>query len=146
MSASPVPPPVLFLAAAGAQRLLPAAGRKPLRTVAATALAGSAGVLAAPAVGGFRRAGTTVDPRRPQRSSRLVTTGANAISRNPMYLSLAGGLAAHALWRGGAAPWLPVAAFVTAIDRLQITAEVAALTDAFGADYEAYRQRVRRWL
>ncbi|RBI49163.1 hypothetical protein BRL76_18820, partial [Xanthomonas oryzae pv. oryzae] len=34
----------------------------------------------------FRRAGTTVDPRRPQRCSALVQTGLHRYSRNPMYI------------------------------------------------------------
>nr|WP_272944146.1 methyltransferase [Xanthomonas maliensis] len=34
----------------------------------------------------FRRTGTTVDPRRPQRCSTLVQTGLHQYSRNPMYI------------------------------------------------------------
>lgn len=34
----------------------------------------------------FRRAGTTVDPRVPQRTSQVVNSGIYRRSRNPMYL------------------------------------------------------------
>ena len=37
-------------------------------------------------------------------------------------------------------------ALVLVIDRLQITAEESALLANFGADYEAYRASVPRWL
>ena len=36
----------------------------------------------------FRRAGTTVNPLRPQSSSVLVQSGLHARSRNPMYLGM----------------------------------------------------------
>jgi hypothetical protein len=41
---------------------------------------------------------------------------------------------------------LPVAAFTVYIDRVQIAAEEPALLANFGAEYEAYRASVPRWL
>ena len=41
---------------------------------------------------------------------------------------------------------LPLAVFVTWIDRFQVAAEEEALAEKFGADYEAYRAAVPRWL
>jgi protein-S-isoprenylcysteine O-methyltransferase Ste14 len=76
----------------------------------------------------------------------LVTTGANALSRNPMYVGMAGMLVANALRRGSWKALLPVAAFTLVIDRVQIAAEETALLAHFGADYEAYRRAVPRWL
>ncbi len=63
-----------------------------------------------------------------------------------MYVGLAGLLVANALRRGSWMALLPVAAFTLVIDRLQIAAEESALLGNFGADYEAYRATVPRWL
>lgn len=76
----------------------------------------------------------------------LVTTGANAVSRNPMYVGMAGLLVANALRRGSWTALLPVVAFTLVIDRVQIAAEEAALLAHFGADYEAYLAAVPRWI
>ena len=94
----------------------------------------------------FRRQGTTVEPFDPSRSTELVTTGANAITRNPMYVGLAGVLVANALRLGSWPALLPVAAFTVLMDRVQVAAEESALLANFGADYEAYRTAVPRWL
>ncbi len=76
----------------------------------------------------------------------LVTSGANTISRNPMYVGMAGLLLAHAAWRGSWAALLPLGGFVVFIDRVQIQAEEAALLEKFGADYDAYREAAPRWI
>ena len=62
-----------------------------------------------------------------------------------MYVGLAG-LVANALRLGSWEALLPVAAFTVVIDRLQVAAEESALLANFGADYEAYRVAVPRWL
>lgn len=141
------PPAALATAAALAQRLLggPRPAR-PARTAAAGLVgAASAGLLVA-AVEQFRRTGTTVNPLEPGTATDLVTTGANAVSRNPMYVGMAGVLVAHALLRGRWAALLPAAAFVVAIDRGQIAAEEAALRERFPGDYSTYAARVPRWV
>ena len=142
------PPPVLAVAAALAQRALVKGAQPPgaARVAAASATAAASASLAAAAAGQFRRRGTTVDPFEPERASVLVTTGANAVSRNPMYVGMAGLLVANALRRGSWTALLPVAAFTMVIDRVQIAAEETALLAHFGADYEAYRAAVPRWL
>ena len=76
----------------------------------------------------------------------LVTDGPNALTRNPMYVGMAGVLTAHALVRRGWLPVLPLAAFVAVIDRTQIRPEEAALRELFGEKYDAYCARVPRWL
>jgi protein-S-isoprenylcysteine O-methyltransferase Ste14 len=87
-----------------------------------------------------------VDPVHPERATHLVTDGPYALTRNPMYVSMAGALVAHAIWRRSLAALLPVAAFVAVIDRLQVTDEEVALREHFGAAYDDYRARVPRWL
>ncbi len=141
------PPAALAAATAVSQRLLGASRPpRPARTAAAGLVgAASAGLITA-AVGEFCRTRTTVNPLEPSTATALVTTGANAISRNPMYVGMAGLLAAHALLRGRWAALLPVAAFVAVLDRGQIAAEEAALRERFPEEYAAYSARVPRWV
>ena len=146
-----VPPPVVFLATAlamgGAAALLPPsglAGRWSL--AAATLLLALAGLAAPLAFRRFRRAGTTIDPVAIERASVLVTDGVYGWSRNPMYLSLAALLGSLAVFT--AQPWLLLgpAAFVLYISRFQIVPEERLLRQRFGAAYDEYCARVRRWL
>ena len=143
-----LPPPLLALAAGFAQRALTPDTPRPsaARALVAGAVAGTSAGLAAASAWQFRRQGTTVEPFDPSRAVVLVTTGVNAVTRNPMYVGMAGLLVANAVRRGAWAGLLPVAAFVLVIDRLQITAEESALLANFGADYDAYRASVPRWL
>lgn len=142
-----VPPPLIALTAAAAQHVV-AADRpgSAVRRAAATGLTAGSAVLIAGALQRFRRADTQFEPFEPSRTTALVTDGPNAFTRNPMYLGMAGLLAAHAVARGGVLPLLPVAAFVAVIDRVQIRPEEAALRELFGAEYAAYCARVRRWV
>jgi protein-S-isoprenylcysteine O-methyltransferase Ste14 len=102
--------------------------------------------MAGTAASRFRRSGTTLEPIHPDRASVLVTSGANAVSRNPMYVGMTGLLLAHAVWRGSWTALLPLVGFVVFIDRAQIQAEEAALLEKFEAAYEAYRATTPRWV
>ena len=143
-----VPPPLVALAAALAQRVLtgPTPRRAAARAAVTTTVSLASLSLAGAAASAFPRTGTTIEPFHPDHASVLVTTGANSISRNPMYVGMAGLLVAHAIWRGSWTALAPVAGFVLIIDRLQIAAEEAALLEKFGAAYEAYREASPRWL
>ncbi|MCO5975848.1 methyltransferase family protein [Ideonella oryzae] len=94
----------------------------------------------------FLRARTTINPLRPQNSSALVTGGIYRLTRNPMYLGLALLLSAWAVHLQTAWPWAGPLAFVAYITRFQILPEERALRARFGSDYQAYCERVRRWL
>ena len=94
----------------------------------------------------FRRARTTVSPTSPGAASTLVSSGVYRITRNPMYVGMALILFAWAVSLGSWLSQLSVAAFVAYISRFQIRPEELALSETFGADYEDYRRRVRRWL
>jgi protein-S-isoprenylcysteine O-methyltransferase Ste14 len=109
-------------------------------------MGGASTGLAAASAREFRRRGTTVEPFEPSRATALVTTGANAVSRNPMYVGMAGLLVANAIRLRSWTTLLPVIGFVAFIDRVQIAAEEAALLANFGAEYEAYQATVPRWL
>ena len=143
-----VPPPLVALAAALAQRVLAGPARTPTtaRAAATTTVSVASASMAGAAASRFRRCGTTVEPFHPDRASVLVTAGANSISRNPMYVGMAGLLVANAIWRGSWTALAPVAGFVVIIDRLQIEAEESALLEKFGAAYAAYREASPRWL
>lgn len=142
-----IAPPVVVAAALAAQRLL--AGKRRGGPAAATA----AGVLLAASAGlavwadlGFGAAKTSINPLRPEKSSTLVVAGANALSRNPMYLGMVGAVTAHALWRGSLRAMLPAIGVAIWLDRLQIPAEEEALQATFGQAYEDYKDRVPRWI
>lgn len=94
----------------------------------------------------FRRARTTVNPLQPQAATALVSSGVYRFTRNPMYLGFALFLVALSVWL--AFPWslLGVAGFVCYMNRYQIIPEERALAALFGAEFERYRRRVRRWL
>lgn len=113
--------------------------------VGAALLVGSAS-FALPAFRAFARAGTTIDPVHIQNASALVTGGIYGITRNPMYVALTGLLLAWAAFL--AAPWtlLGPVAFAAFIDRFQIQPEERAMQLKFGAQYDAYKGKVRRWL
>jgi len=142
-----VPPPLIALGAALAQHVIAPDGRAgPVRKAAAAAVAASSVALIGGSATRFRRRRTTVEPFRPERTTSLVTDGPNAVTRNPMYVGMAGLLAAHALVRGGRLTVVPVAAFVAVIDRVQVRPEEAALRRLFPEEYAAYCARVPRWL
>lgn len=143
-----VPPPVIALSAGVAQHLLSpeAAALTTSRASAAAVIALASAGMAGATASRFRSSGTTVDPLHPDRASALVTGGPNCISRNPMYVGMAGLLLANAVRRGSWVALAPVAGFVLAIDRLQIAPEERALRDTFGAEYDRYLAAVPRWL
>jgi len=88
---------------------------------------------------------TTIDPRKPHNSTKLVTKGAYGITRNPMYLALLLVLLAFGLYLGNAFNTLVAAGFVMYMNRFQILPEEAALKKHFGKEYEQYCVRIRRW-
>ena len=102
--------------------------------------------VAAAGVIAFKRAGTTVNPLTPEESSALVVSGIYSRTRNPMYLGMALVLAGWAVFLANPLALAGLAAFVIYIDRFQIRPEERALRSLFGAAYEAWRARVRRWL
>jgi protein-S-isoprenylcysteine O-methyltransferase Ste14 len=148
---SRIPPPVVALVVAFAMRML--SGAIPLLAVpdvvalCVAAALGIAGVsIEASAVVAMVRARTTVDPIHPRRASTLVVDGVFRFTRNPIYLGdllLLLAWAAYLMSPGAASLCL---IFVLYIDRFQIRPEERALSELFGARYDEYRSRVRRWL
>ena len=93
----------------------------------------------------FRREGTEIDPTSPT-NRKLVTSGPYQFTRNPMYLGLVILTLGVALWVGAWPMFIaPVAIFATA-NWIHIPFEEAKMRRQFGATYEDYVERVRRWV
>ena len=93
----------------------------------------------------FRRAGTEIDPTSPTNRA-LVVDGPYRYTRNPMYLGLV--LVTFGIAIGiGAWPMFlaPVAVFATA-NWVHIPFEEAKMQRQFGAAFDEYTARVRRWI
>ena len=145
-------PPVLLAIIAGLLMWLMAALTPglafavPGRKMALIALSSLSGLLAGPSIASVLRAKTTLSPTRPERASALLCSGVYAISRNPMYLSLAVLLAAWAVFLSNPLTMFIIPGFIAYMNRFQIEPEERALTTLFGDEYLAYQKKVRRWL
>ena len=116
-----------------------------LRLLGALIAAGGVGVAGA-GVAAFRRQRTTVDPRYPERATTLVADGIYRRTRNPMYLGIVSLAAGAAVALGSPLALLGPALLAVYLDRVQIPAEERALRARFGAQFESYVRKVRRWL
>ena len=147
-----IPPPLVAAAIASAMyvaaSLLPPVLALPpnVRVFAALVLAGGGVCLDMAGLLAFRKAKTTINPLTPQRSSAVVTSGVDCITRNPMYLGLVLILLALAVYLASAWVLLGPVAFGAFITRFQIQPEERVLAAHFGSDYTAYCAQVRRWL
>jgi protein-S-isoprenylcysteine O-methyltransferase Ste14 len=109
-----------------------------LLLVAGVALSVTGGAL-------FRREGTELDPVSAT-NRRFVTRGPFRFTRNPMYLGLVAATLGIALSVGAWPMFLaPIAVFVTT-NWVHIPFEEAKMRRQFGAEYDAYVHRVRRWI
>jgi protein-S-isoprenylcysteine O-methyltransferase Ste14 len=143
-----IPPPLLYAAAVvGGWWLdshwpLPIGGG-PWRAVVAWVLVVAWAVSAASSIGLFWRQHTSMLPFRP--ATALVITGPYKVTRNPMYVALALLVGAFALFLN---TWWPVMLLfptLLAVQHFVIVPEERYLRRRFGAEYDAYARRVRRW-
>ena len=149
-----VPPPLLFVVGFAAGWLIharvqpialihsPGVAAAALELLGVVILLGGVGLMLWGVVT-FRRADTALLPTRP--ASRLVIAGPYRFTRNPMYSGMTliyiGGVALlNSLW-----PLLVLPIVLMLLMRLVIQREERYLTDAFGAEYTAYRAQVGRW-
>jgi protein-S-isoprenylcysteine O-methyltransferase Ste14 len=143
------PPPIIYVAAIGVgailQKLLPLpiGGGLP-RVLTAWALVALWVLIAAISFHAFWKARTSIVPIRP--ATALVETGPYRFTRNPMYVSLAALTLGVGLWMNTWWVIILLMPAVVVIDRLVISREEAYLRRRFGAAYDSYRQRVRRWV
>ena len=150
-----IPPPVIDFAVGAVMWVLargvPSAQLWPAQpwsvaTVVGLLIACAGGGIALSGALAFSRARTTVNPLSPHKASALVTGGIYRITRNPMYLGMGLVLVGWAVWLGNAAAWLALPLFVWLLNILQIKAEERILRQRFGADFDRYAARVRRWV
>ena len=108
---------------------------------AALALAG--GLVALRGARLFKRVGTNIMTFGTP--DRLVATGLFGWSRNPMYLGFAICALGGALALGAYASLIVAILFCITLDRWYVRFEEAMMQQTFGAEFEAYCRRVRRW-
>ena len=94
----------------------------------------------------FRRHATTINPMTPEAASTVVSADIFGVTRNPMYLGLAVVLVAWTVYLGSLAAGLAVPVFMAYMTAYQIVPEERILASKFGAPYDEYRNRVRRWI
>jgi protein-S-isoprenylcysteine O-methyltransferase Ste14 len=92
----------------------------------------------------FWRRGTGVRPFSP--ANALVAEGAFRWTRNPMYLGLTAIVLGMALGLGTVGPAVVPLAFFLLLRNRFVRREEQFLRLRFGADYDEYCRRVRRWL
>ncbi len=146
------PPPVCFagpwLVGYLLRRLLPLpivpdALREEARGSGATLMTVAALVLVW-AISRFLLAGTSLIPHKP--ANAFVVSGPYRITRNPMYVAMATLHLGSALYLDSLWLALGVPVGMLLMQRFVIAREERYLTQRFGAEYVAYRSRVRRWL
>jgi len=91
----------------------------------------------------FRRARTTIMPH--EEPSAIVTSGIYGFSRNPIYLGDALILTGLGLRWDSVLALVLVPVFVAVITARFIAPEEGRLRARFGAEFEAWAARVRRW-
>ena len=143
------PPPFIYAAAVLGGWLLDQAwpvptGAFPGRTALAWLFFAGFGALLGSALGWFRRNRTSMLPFRP--ANTLVITGPYRFTRNPMYLGAVLLVLAFTLWLGTWWPAILLPAVIVIVQRYVIAREERYMRRRFGAAYDAYARRVRRWI
>ena len=92
----------------------------------------------------IKRHGTTIKPF--EVSSSLVRTGLFAFTRNPIYVGMIVFLVGVALLLGKLSPFAICIAFALLLHYRFVRMEERMLAERFGAEWQDYSVRVRRWL
>lgn len=96
------------------------------------------------AVQGFRRKGTPAEPWKD--ATALETEGPYRFSRNPIYVGYAIAYAGVAVAVDSLIALALLIPCMVVVDRFVVLREERYLSRKFGAAYDAYRSKVRRWL
>ncbi len=92
----------------------------------------------------FKKAGTPFRPTSP--STAIVTEGPYRISRNPMYLGMAGLLAGLGVLLGSYCFGAALVMFLVVVHFGVVLPEERYLESVQGEAYRRYKRRTRRWL
>ena len=92
----------------------------------------------------FKKRNTPVKPH--ELPTSLEVSGPFRISRHPMYLGMAAILLGLAILLGSVITFVFPVLFILVMELLFIPLEDRNLEQAFGAEYRAYKKRVRRWI
>jgi protein-S-isoprenylcysteine O-methyltransferase Ste14 len=105
------------------------------------------GVLVASAgIWEFRKAKTTINPTKPEKTSYLVSGGIYRVTRNPMYLGMQLIIIATIFKFGNYFGFIALPFFILYITQFQIKPEECIIERIFGEEYVLYKKKVRRWL
>ena len=94
----------------------------------------------------FKKKDTTVNPMKPNETSKLVTDGFFKITRNPMYLGMLLFLLGLSIYNGLIVGLIFLPLFVGYITYFQIIPEENAMLELFGEEFKVYMKKVRRWI
>ncbi|RYG16467.1 MAG: isoprenylcysteine carboxylmethyltransferase family protein [Caulobacteraceae bacterium] len=92
----------------------------------------------------FRRKGTPAEPWK--ESVALETGGVFRFSRNPIYVGFGLIYAGSAVWMDSLIALALLIPCMVVVDRFVVLREEAYLSAKFGAGWDDYRVKVRRWL
>jgi protein-S-isoprenylcysteine O-methyltransferase Ste14 len=101
-------------------------------------------IILLPALIKFFKTKNTLITIKPANS--LQTLGIYSISRNPMYIGLLSIYIGIAFFKGNYWTFMLIPIMIFVVTYFVILKEEKYLDRAFGADYNAYRQKVRRWI
>jgi protein-S-isoprenylcysteine O-methyltransferase Ste14 len=94
----------------------------------------------------FRRQKTSVHPMNFANNNSLIVSGVFRVTRNPIYLGMLLVLAGFAVYLGDVLALISPLVFFLWINYWQIAVEEVHLRSHFGAAYNNYCDKVRRWL
>ena len=94
----------------------------------------------------FKKKDTTVNPMKPNETTKLVTDGFFKITRNPMYLGMLLFLLGLSIYNGLIVGLIFLPLFVGYITYFQIIPEESAMLELFGEEFKVYMKKVRRWI
>jgi len=92
----------------------------------------------------FKKHKTTVKPD--EKPSKLIDYGPFSFSRNPMYLGMAAILFGVGIFLGTIISFTGAVFFIAAMEIYFIPDEEKFMSEAFGAEFERYKNKVRRWI
>lgn len=146
-----VPPPLIYLGfiliGFGLSRIVAdpgvGAGWEVRRYVAFVLIVGGL-LIDAVAVSAFRRKGTPAEPWKD--ATALVTEGLYRWSRNPIYIGYAVAYIGLAVAMDSLIALALLIPCMVVVDRVAVLGEERDLSLKFGAAWDAYRSKVRRWL